>query len=139
MTLARRRRSRGPTSELKSETSNDERRRLLAESPTALETFALNLPMFTKQINLEELVADALAQHPDATRDELEAALVGGVETTCGRRLTEYEKAKIGVEVGCAWNRRCHCSDDEQIGNRDCAAHGGMAVDARAVGMAVVS
>lgn len=57
-------------------------------------------------INLQTLVADTMAQHPDASRDELEAALINGVETTVGRRLTEYEKAKIGVELGVQWNAR---------------------------------
>jgi len=57
-------------------------------------------------IDLQTLVADAMAQHPDATRDELEAALVAGVETRIERQLTERENADLCVELYGQWNER---------------------------------
>lgn len=63
-------------------------------------------------INLEQIVSDALAGS-SATRDELEASLVRAVEIIVGRRLAEYEKAKIGVELGCQWNAREQAMEDD--------------------------
>lgn len=57
-------------------------------------------------IDLQELVRDTMSQHPTATRDELEAALINGVETRTGRILSEHDRGRVGYEVAVAWNQR---------------------------------
>lgn len=62
--------------------------------------------MFAKPINLPQIVSDALTLSPNATRDELEAALINGVETSVGRLLDEHERNQIAVELYGQWNAR---------------------------------
>jgi len=56
-------------------------------------------------LNLAEIVEDVMALHPESSRDEIEKIIIVGVGAVRGP-LNAWWQAKVGVEVGLAFNAR---------------------------------